>query len=109
MGGLEGGEVGPLAAFGQRAGGLHVGQEHLAAGIEDFGGLGHEVDAAEDDDVRRGLLGTLGEGEAVAHVVGEGLDLVALVVMAEDDGVLFFLQAEDFLAVLLIGHTHKRF
>ena len=53
---------------------------------EDVGALGHEVDAAEDD-VVGGVLagGVLRELERVAGVVGELDDLVALVVVAEDD------------------------
>ena len=53
---------------------------------EDVGGLGHEVDAAEDDELGFGLLGgPLGELEGVAAEVGELDDVLALVVVAEDD------------------------
>jgi hypothetical protein len=54
---------------------------------EDVGGLGHKVDAAEDHVLRVALGGGLGELVAVAGEVGEADDLVALVVMAEDEGI----------------------
>ena len=50
------------------------------------GALGHEVHAAEDDELRFGVFRDLaGEAERVADVVGELDHLVALIVMAEDD------------------------
>ena len=50
------------------------------------GALGHEVDAAEDDELGVRVLADLPrELERVAGVVGELDHLVALVVMAEDD------------------------
>ena len=62
---------------------------------------------AEDDDVGRGLLGTLCQGEAVAHIVGQFLYLVALVVVAQYHGVLLFFQAQYFLLKLLVVHGLK--
>ncbi len=55
-------------------------------GTEDRGRLGHEVDAAERDQVLLDLGGPLGEPERVADVVGHVLDLGQLVVVGEDDG-----------------------
>jgi hypothetical protein len=53
---------------------------------QDVGALRHEVHAAEDDVVGVGPGGNLArEAEGVARAVGEPDDLVALVVMAEDD------------------------
>jgi hypothetical protein len=49
------------------------------------GALGHEVHAAEDDVLRVGLGGDLGELVAVAGEVGEADHFVALVVVAEQD------------------------
>ena len=72
---------------GHGAPGVEVGQEHLlvVAG-EDVGRLGHEVDAAEDDELGLGLAGgDPGEAEGVAPGVGPAHDLVALVVVAEDE------------------------
>ena len=55
-------------------------------GAEDVGALRHEVDAAEDDVVRpRIARRPLRQLEGVAALVGEADDVVALVVVAEDD------------------------
>ena len=72
------GHVGHGAAGGQ------VGQDHaLVRRGQDVGGLGHEVDAAEDDELGIVAAGRLlGELEGVAGDVGELDDLVALVVVA---------------------------
>ena len=75
---------------GHRAAGVEVGQDHLLVGSsEDVGGLGHEVHAAEDDVVGlRTLLGEHRQAVAVATGVGPADDLVALVVMSEDEHTL---------------------
>jgi hypothetical protein len=53
---------------------------------EDVGGLGHEVHAAEDDELRLGpLLGEHRQPEGVATGVRPAHDLVPLVVVAEDE------------------------
>ena len=72
---------------GHRAAGGHVRQHHAdVLGREDVGRFGHEVDAAEEIVLGLCLLGgVLAELEAVAGEVGELDDLVALVVVAEDD------------------------
>jgi hypothetical protein len=62
---------------------------------EDVGTLGHEVHAAKEDQV--GITATgglLGEFEGVAAEIGELDDLVALVVVAEDDELLAELPLE---------------
>ena len=66
--------------------GVEVGQEHLlvVAG-EDVGRLGHEMDAAEDDELGVAAVGgDPRQAEGVAPGIGPAHDLVALVVMAED-------------------------
>src|SRR5262249_42922457 len=68
---------------------------HLTRGIEDLRRLGHEVDAAEDDDLGLGARRLLGEGEAVADEVGHVLDLALLVVVREDDRVELLLESAD--------------
>ena len=72
---------------GHRAAGRQVGQDHLLARAgQDVGRLGHEVHAAEDDELRLGPAGRVaGELERVAGDVGELDDLVALVVVAEHE------------------------
>ena len=72
---------------GHGAPGVEVGEDHpLVVAGEDVGRLRHEVDAAEDD--VGGAVGVgrePGEVERVAAGVGPADDLVALVVVAEDD------------------------
>ena len=51
------------AAVGQRAARLEIRHHHLAGRIQDLGGLGHEVDPAEDDHVLLDPGGRLGEGQ----------------------------------------------
>ena len=78
---VGGGHVGHGAAGG------HVGQHHDLVGAgEDVRRLGHEVHAAEDDVLLVALLGgPAGQLQRVAAVVGELDDVLALVVVAEDD------------------------
>ena len=54
---------------------------------EDVGGLRHEVHAAEDHVLRVGLGGDLRELVAVAGVVGEPDDFIALVVVPKQNDV----------------------
>jgi hypothetical protein len=72
---------------GHRAAGVEVGEDDLLVGRgEHVGRLGHEVHAAEDDEVGLGpLLGEDGEAVRVAPSVGPAHDLVPLVVVAEDE------------------------
>ena len=72
---------------GHRAAGREVGKDHLLRRRgQDVGRLGHEVHAAEDDELGvRAAGGVAGELEGVAGDVGELDDLVALVVVAEDE------------------------
>ena len=72
---------------GHRAAGRQVGKDHLLLGRgQDVGRLGHEVHAAEDDELRVRPRGRLaGQLERVAGDVGELDDLVALVVVAEHE------------------------
>ena len=87
-------EVGPahleligIGHVGHRASGGEVRQDHLLMRrAQHVGALGHEVHAAEDDELGVGMLADLlRELVRVAGVVGELDHLVALVVMAEDD------------------------
>ncbi len=105
MFGLEFLEILGLAALGQRATGFHIGQQHLAAGIENLCRLGHEMDTAEDDDVGRSLLCFLCQSKAVAYVIGEFLYLMPLVIVTENDSIFFFFQSQDFLFQLLLVHN----
>ncbi len=72
---------------GERAAGVEVRDEDGLLRTEDRRGLGHEVDAAEDDRVGLRRRGFAGEPERVADEVGDVLDLGHLVVVGEDDRV----------------------
>ena len=77
---IAGGHVGHRAAGGE------IGQDDfLVRRAQDVGALGHEVDAAEDDELR---LAARGDGarelQRVADEVGELDHFVALIVVAED-------------------------
>ena len=63
------------------------GKQHRLLRRENRRGLGHEVHAAEDDDVGVGLGRLARETEGVADEIGDVLHLGALVVVGEDDGV----------------------
>ena len=89
----EGFELVGGAGLFERAAGVGVGQDDDFFGVHDLGGLRHEVDAAEGDDVGIGGLGMIGEAERVAHVVGDVLDVAGLIVVREDDGVPAFFRA----------------
>ena len=74
---------------------------------EDIGALGHEVHAAEEDELGLGAAsGLLGELEGIAPEVRELDDFVALVVMTEDHEILaeLALQAPDLLVTFWSGH-----
>ncbi len=62
---------------------------------EDRRGLGHEMHAAEDDDVGVGLGRFAREAERVADEIGDVLHFGALVVVREDDGVAVAGEALD--------------
>ena len=82
-GGLDRFEVGHV---GHAAAGGQVGQiDRDLVAREDVGGLGHEVDAAEDDRAAGlALGGELAELVAVAAEVGEADHLVLLIVVPQD-------------------------
>ena len=85
-----------MIEFGQRAAGRQIGDQHGLFRIEQLGGLGHEVDAGEHDDVGIDLGGFARQQQAVADDVGDAVeDLRRLVIMRQDDGVALALQFED--------------
>ena len=92
---------------GERAAGPHVRDQHQLVGIEQLRGLGHEVDAALDDDVGVGLRRLLGELQRVADDVGDAMeDLRRLVVVRQDHRVAGLLEVVDRLDV---GRHHRPF
>src|SRR5919106_221810 len=85
--GLPGTKLVGVDRVRERATGVGIGDQDRLIGREDRGGLGHEVDAAEDDHLGVGGGGAAREPERITHVVGDVLDLGHLVVVGEDDGV----------------------
>jgi len=80
-------DLGNFGHIGHGAAGVEVREDDLLAGVaEDIGALCHEVDAAEDDVLRAGFSGGLGELVAVAGEICEAHDLVALIMVAEENG-----------------------
>ena len=95
VGFAEGAELFGRAAVFKAAPRVHVGQDHDLVGREDLGGIGHELDAAKGDHVGVGRRRLAAEFEAVAHEVGNVLDVRRLVIMRKDHRVAFFAQAVD--------------
>ncbi len=104
----EGSDAFGGAAIDQAAAGVNIGQDDGALGIEDFGGLGHEFHAAEDDSVAGELLGDAGELEAVADVIGGFLNFGVLIVVGQDGGFSLSFQVEDFFGQGGGGEHGKR-
>ena len=71
------------------------GYQHGLVWRQDGGGLGHEVDPAEDDHVGVGGGCLAREAQGVPEVVGDVLDLRQLVVVREDDRVSLRRQSAD--------------
>lgn len=83
------------AGVGEGAPGLHIGDHDGLGGTQYLGGLPHEVDAAEDDDICAGLSRLDAQAEGIADKIGNLLDFLDLVVVGEDDGIPLFLQSEN--------------
>ena len=80
----------------ERAAGLEVGDQNRLPRIQDLRGLGHEVDATQDDDVGVHPRRLPGEAEGIAPDVGDAvIDLGCLVVVRQDDSVAFPLPLGD--------------
>ena len=95
---LPGAQVVGGDRIGQRAARPLIRDEHGLVRAQDFGGLGHEVHAAEHD----GVLGRVGgdprQRQRIAHVVGHVLDGGQLVVVGQYGGAAQPRQAANFAA-----------
>jgi hypothetical protein len=80
---------------GHLAASVRYGNEHGLVGAQDRCRLGHEVDAAKDHDVGLNVGSLPAQLQGVAREVGDGLDLVRLVVVGQDDGIALGLQFLD--------------
>ncbi len=79
----------------ERASGQRIGEQHARIRRQNRGRLGHEVHAAEHDQRRVALRGTLGELERIADEVREILDRGDLIVVGEDQRIAFAPQPCD--------------
>ena len=73
--GARGVDVGLADHVRHRAVGGRLGEQHALGGVQQLGALAHELHAAEHDGLLRQVDGHARQGEGVAHVVGDGLDL----------------------------------
>ena len=99
----EGAELVRRARILEAAPGVHVGQNDDLLRAEDLGGIGHELDPAEGDDLGVGLGRLAAQLEAVADEIGEVLQFGLLVVVRQDDGVALLAQAVDLGAQVRAG------
>ena len=91
------------AAVLEAAARVHVGQHHDLFGAEDLGRIGHELHAAEGDDIGIGFGGLLAQFQTVADEIGKVLNIGGLVVMRENDRVLLLAEAIDLGEQVLAG------
>jgi hypothetical protein len=96
IGRLQLGEFGRGAAFFEGTTGVLVRQHDDFVGVQNLRGLGHEMHAAEDDDIGVGLGRLLREAEGVADVIRDVLDFGHLIIVREDDGVELLLEGVRF-------------
>jgi len=79
-------ELSGVDGRGEGTAGSEVGQQDGLGRRENGGRLGHEMNAAEDDDVRRSPGRLTGEAERVTDEIGDVLHLGPFVVMGENHG-----------------------
>ncbi len=76
---------------------------------EQLGGLGHEVDAGEDDDVGLHIHGFTGQPEAVADDVSNSVEnLRRLIIVRQNDRIASSLQSHDRVDILREGRPFDR-
>ena len=80
----------------QRAASIFVGQHHGFRRVDDLRGLGHEMNAAEDDHLGIRGFRLVGEPEGIAYIIGDILDVPCLVIVSQDNCVPSAFQFEDF-------------
>jgi DNA-binding transcriptional LysR family regulator len=92
---VEAGEGIGGASVRQGAARLEIRQQHRFVWTEDFGGLGHEVHAAEHDHLRIGGGGLAGQFQGIANEVRDVLDGGVLVVVRQDHGLALVLERSN--------------
>jgi hypothetical protein len=79
----------------QAAPGVFIRYHYDAMRAQNLGRLGHKPDAAECDHIAVEILRPARKLQAIAHRIGEFLNLGFLVVMRQDDGLAVALEFED--------------
>ena len=77
---------------GQRTACFHVGNQHFLSRTEHFRRLTHEVNTAHHNNIRFRFCRPLSQCQTVANVIGDVLYFTLLVVVTQNDCILFFLQ-----------------
>ena len=80
---------------GQRTPGFGFGQQHLLLRSEDLCGLGHKMDAREEQDRRIRFSSLCRKRQTIPGKVGDLLDFGQGIVMGQDDGVFLSFQCTD--------------
>ncbi len=88
--------LGHVGRSGQGAPGFQIREEDGFVRGKDGRGFGHEVHAAKDDDLGRGLGRLVGQKQGIPHDVGDVLNLRAFVIVGQNHGVSNFLEPLDF-------------
>ncbi|OHT19235.1 hypothetical protein BHE75_01218 [Sphingomonas haloaromaticamans] len=101
----EPGELFRRAAILQRAAGIHVRQDHRLFRAQYLGDLGHEAHAAEGDHIGAGVRRLAAQVQAVAHEIGQVLNIGRLVIMGQDHGVALLAQPFDLRAQVQPGEA----
>ena len=100
------GEVIGRTTVGQRTSGIEVGHQHFLVGAKHLGSLAHKMNATHHNDIGIRLGSPLCQSQAVAHKVGYILYFATLVVVSEDNGILFLAQLVN-LRFQIEGLAHR--
>ena len=84
------------ATVGERAAGIQIRHQHFFIRTKNLCRFAHEMHAAHDDDVCLCAGSPLCQGQTIPYEVGDILDIPRLVIVCQDNGILFFTQLVDF-------------
>src|ERR1044072_1333631 len=71
---------------------LQIRDHNLFSGVEDLGCFSHEMHTRKNDHVCTGLFGLLSQAQTIADIVGYILDIRFLVVMRQQNSILFLFE-----------------
>src|ERR1700754_2554343 len=89
----------------QRTTRFQIRQHDLLRGIEYFGSLRHKMHTCKNDQVRGCLFRLLSQTQTIPKIIGNILDIRPLVIMREDDRILFLLQFLDLQKKVQLGRN----